>query len=273
MTTQLASAFFATDADGLFVPSDMVKGPWGATIGGNFVGGILGHVLDNAGVGAGWQPARLTVDLLRPAAMTPVRGRSSIVRQGRRLTLVEGELLQGETVVARATALFLRPGERPPGEIWTSPLAMPPVPPTDPIAAAGNPLLVWAYGKDPATPGPSFDLSPWQHAGPKFVWVRDLIPLVDGEPTSPFARAAMAGDVASSLTHYGTTGLAYINADYTLSLSRLPEGNAIGLAALTHSGHDGIATGAAALFDQHGQIGSATATTLANGGFNPPSLG
>ena len=83
----------------------------------------------------------------------------------------------------------------------------------------------------------------------------------------------MAGDVASSLTHYGTTGLQYINADYTLTLSRLPEGSDIGLAALTYTGHDGIATGTAALFDTRGQIGTATATTLANPGFSPRSLG
>ena len=86
------------------------------------------------------------------------------------------------------------------------------------------PLLIWAYGKNPEIAGRSFDLSEWQHDGPKFVWVRDLVPLIDGVPTTPFTRASMAGDVASSLTHYGTTGLQYINADYTLTLSRLPEG-------------------------------------------------
>jgi hypothetical protein len=92
-------------------------------------------------------------------------------------------------------------------------------------------------------------------------------------PTTPFSRAAMAGDVASSLTHYGTRGLQYINADYTLNLSRLPEGIDIGLAALTHTGHDGVATGTAALFDARGQIGTATASTLANSGYTPRSLG
>ena len=79
----------------------------------------------------------------------------------------------------------------------------------------------------------------------------------------------MAGDVASSLTHYGTTGLNYVNADYTLTLSRLPTGADIGLTAMSFTGHDGIATGTAALFDARGQIGTATATTLASPGFAP----
>ena len=80
----------------------------------------------------------------------------------------------------------------------------------------------------------------------------------------------MAGDMASSLTHYGTGGLQFINADYTLTLSRLPEGPYLGLAALTHYSHAGVATGVATIVDQHGPIGSGVATALSNPGFAPP---
>jgi hypothetical protein len=83
----------------------------------------------------------------------------------------------------------------------------------------------------------------------------------------------MAGDVASSLTHYGTDGLYFINADYTVTLSRLPDGPDIGLAALTHSSDGGVATGTAAMFDRRGLIGTATATALSNPGFTPGSAG
>jgi hypothetical protein len=131
-------------------------------------------------------------------------------------------------------------------------------------------MLVWTYGRDAESPAPDHGLGGWQHAGPKYIWVRDLVPLVADAPFTPFTRAAMAGDMASSLTHYGTEGLNFINADYTLTLSRLPEGPYLGLAALTHSSHAGVATGTATVVDQHGVIGSATATALANPGFNPP---
>lgn len=270
MTTQPPPAFFTPDGDDL-VPGIMAQGPWGSTIGGNMVGGVLGHIAENAVTDSGLTPARLTVDLLRPAAMAPLRGRASIVRQGRRLVLVDAELLQSDVVVARATALFLRRGEQPPGQVWTSPLTMPPIPQAPAKLSASAPLLIWAYGKNGDVAGRSFDLTEWQHDGPKFVWVRDLVPLIDGIPTTPFVRAAMASDVASSLTHYGTTGLAYINADYTLTMSRLPEGRDIGLAALTYSGDAGVGTGTAALFDHRGQLGTATATTLANPGFAAPA--
>src|SRR3954453_3569942 len=119
MTTQVPAAFFTTDGDH-FVPTAMAKGPWGATISGNFLGGVVGHVAEKAVDDRGLQPARLTVDLLRPAALSPLCGRTRIVRRGRRLTLVEAELLQQDTVVARATALFLRKGDQPTGEVWSS---------------------------------------------------------------------------------------------------------------------------------------------------------
>jgi hypothetical protein len=277
MTTQLPPAYFLRDgAD--FAPTAIAEGPWGSSISGNFVGGVLGHAVERAVFADGGdpdlQPARLTVDLLRPAAMTPLRIQTTIVRRGRRLVLVEAAMMQSDTVVAKASALFLRRGEQPPGAVWISPVTMPPVPPEPDVQLDAVPMVLWAYGKDPHFGGGrAFDLTEWQHDGPKFVWLRDIKPLIDGEPMTAFTRAAMAGDVASSLTHYGTDGLYYINADYTLTLSRLPDGPDIGLAALTHSSHDGVATGTAAMFDRRGPIGTATANAVANPGFTPRPAG
>jgi hypothetical protein len=272
MTRQLPPAYFLREGD-IFVPTSMAQGPWGSSISGNFIGGLLGHAIEAAVDDPDLQPARLTVDLLRPAAMEPVRVRTSVVRQGRRLTLVDAEVTQSDAVVSRASAVLLRKGEQPAGTVWTSPVVMPPLPPDVEMPPDSVPLMVLAYGRQPGIAGANFDLTQWQHDGPKFVWLRDIKPLIDGAPMTAFIRAAMAGDVASSLTHYGTEGLSFINADFTLTLSRLPEGPDIGLVALTHSSHAGVATGTAALFDHHGQIGSATVTTLANPGFVSRTIG
>src|SRR5262249_17419390 len=158
--------------------------------------------------------------------------------------LVDAHLTQNGTVVARASALFLRRSEQPPDDIWTSPVAMPPMPPEPDDPPAGPHMFFWSYGKDPVAGSPGIGMAEWQQAsGPKFAWLRETNPLVDGVPLSPFTRVAMAGDVTSSLTHWGTGGLKFINADYTVALSRLPDGPHIGLAALTHYSHAGIATG------------------------------
>jgi hypothetical protein len=265
----LPSAFFVADGES-FVPTPIARGPWGQTISGNFVGGLLGHAIERAAGDPDFQPARLTVDLLRPAALAPVEVSTTVAREGRRLRLVDSVMTQSGAVVARASALFLRRGEQPVDEIWSSPVTMPPLPPTPDPLPEDLTILVWTYGKDADTPGPDFGLSGWQHAGPKYIWVRDIRPLVEGEPLTPFSRAAMAGDMTSSLTHYGTAGLNFINADYTLTLSRLPEGPYIGLAAMTHYSHAGVATGVATIVDQFGPIGSGVATALANTGFAPP---
>ncbi|HEX2399126.1 MAG TPA: acyl-CoA thioesterase domain-containing protein [Mycobacterium sp.] len=263
------SAFFVADRDA-FVPQSIARGPWGETISGNYVGGILGHVLERDAGDPDFQPTRLTVDLFRPAALAPVRVETTITRQGRRLRLVDAVMTQDGTVVARASGLFLRRGEQPADEIWSSPVAMPPLPPTPDPIPRGLAMLVWTYGRSDHTPAPGFGLDAWAHAGPKYIWVRDIRPLVDGEELTPFTRAAMAGDMVSSLTHFGAEGLQFINADYTLTLSRLPQGPYLGLAALTHYSHDGVATGTATIVDQYGPIGSGVANALSNPGFNPP---
>ncbi|AFM14887.1 Protein of unknown function (DUF3705) [Mycolicibacterium chubuense NBB4] len=260
-------AFFVAEGDG-FLPTEWARGPWGQTISGNYVGGLLGHVIERDAAKPELQPARLTVDLLRPAAMAPVEVRTAVIRSGRRLKLVEATMTQAESVVGRASALYLRRGDQPAGERWSTAVTMPPVPTVPDSIRDDVVTLVWTYGRDGAAP--TLGLEGWAHAGPKYMWVRDLMPLVDGVELTPFTRASMAGDMASSLTHYGADGLPFINADYTLTLSRLPDSPFLGLAALTHSSHAGVATGTALLVDEFGPIGTATATALANPGFDPP---
>jgi hypothetical protein len=264
----MPAAYFTADGDDL-VPTSIAKGPWGSSISGNFVGGILGRTIEHDAGDPDLQPARLTVDLLRPVALEPLRVDTTVVRHGRRIRVVDAVMTQNDTVVARASTLFVRRGEQPPHPVWTSPISMPPLPNEPDDLNDEVSMLLWAYGESPDAAGPGFDLTEWHYPGPKYAWVRDVKPLVDGEAVTPFTRAAMAGDVTSSLTHFGAGGLNFINADYTLTLSRLPDGPYVGLAALTHYSHAGVATGVAAVFDRLGPIGSGVATGVANPGFSP----
>lgn len=263
-------AFFTADRD-MLVPSPVARGPWGSTISGTYIGGLLGRAVERVGADAELQPARLTVDLLRPVALADaVRVATTVERKGRRIKLVDATMRQNDIVVARASALFLRRAEQPPDPAWTLPIDMPPPPAQRADVSGDYTMELWAYSANSELSAPSQDLSEWRHGGQKYAWVRAVKPLVDGEQVSPFVRAAMAGDVTSSLTHSSASGLNYINADYTLTLSRLPDGEYIGLAGLTHYSHAGVATGTATLFDHLGPIGSGVATGLANPGFRPP---
>src|SRR6476620_9291000 len=53
------------------------------------------------------QPVRWTLDLFRPARMEPSVASSTVVREGRRLCLVDAVLSQDGEAVARASALYL----------------------------------------------------------------------------------------------------------------------------------------------------------------------
>lgn len=254
-------AYLVPDGD-VLLPNPVTRGPWGQTISGHVVGGILARSLEHAGSEPGLQPARLTVDLLRPTAIAPLEVRTTVRRDGRRIRLVDAELVQNDVVVSRASAVFLRRGEHPEGDVWSSPVSMPPLPPDPGPLPDDMMMFVWGYGGDGKSGAVGF--TKWHEAGPKYAWIRQVRPLVAGEETSPFVHVAMASDATSALSHWGTGGMRYINADYTLTLARLPVGDDIGLAAMSHNSHDGVAAGAATVFDARGPIGNATTVGLVN---------
>ncbi|MGV0742940.1 thioesterase family protein [Mycolicibacterium sp. XJ870] len=256
---------FLLRRDDGFVPNEIAHGGWGPTLGGQVVGGLLARAIEQHVTEEDLQPARLTVEILRRVASAPVRVSASVIRSGSRMRAIDAAMTQQGEVVARASALYLRRGVQPEGEFWSTEVSLPPIP-DEPVQFDDTvPMFIRAYGAD----SPSSREFPWQQSGPRYAWVREVRDLVDGEEPTPFVRAAMAVDVTSSMTNFSSAGLAFINADYTLTLSRLPDGPYIGLAALTHYSSDGVATGSASLFDRLGPIGSGLSTAIANFNFNP----
>jgi len=258
----MPEAFFTVDGDS-YLAGRLTRGPWGAAMGGQIVGGLLAWGIERSGIEPDLQPARITIDLLRPVLLEPVQIRTSVQREGRRVKLVDGMLIQNGQTVARAGALFLRRGDHPEGQVWSTPVQMPPLPTDSAGFPADMPFFIWGYGATrDGTPGIATDEWEQSHSQ-KFAWARVFRPMVQGHPLTPFTRLAFAGDITSSLTHWGTGGLRYIHADYSVTASRLPDGEFVGLAAQSHYGTAGVATGAATLFDQHGPIGTSSALALA----------
>jgi hypothetical protein len=249
-----------------YVPTEIARGGWGPALSGHVVGGLLGWAAERAVDDPQLQPARLTVDLPRPTALEPIEVRTHVQHDRRRLRLVEAVLLQRGVPVARASALFLRRGPQPEGRVWSRPVQMPPLP-IDEDDAPSLFMRTYGWGSGIQNPDPE-----WARThGPKYTWLHETRPLIDGEPFTAFTRAAMAGDITASIANWGTNGLEFINADYTLTLSRLPEGPHLGLASVTHNSHDGVATGSAVLVDHKGPIGSAVSVAIAHSGFLAPS--
>lgn len=248
------------------IPNPIAHGGWGPTLGGQVVGALLTRAIERQVGDTELHPARLTVEILRRVACEPVRVNASVIRAGSRMQSVDAAMTQGGELVARASALYLRRGAQPDGAFFSTPVTLPPIPPEPEQFDDTVPMFIRAYGSTADDNRREF---PWQQAGPRYAWVREIRDLVDGEELTPFVRAALAVDVTASLTNFSTEGLAFINADYTLALSRLPDGPYIGLAALTHSSADGVATGSAQLFDHLGPIGTGMSSAIGNFTFNP----
>jgi hypothetical protein len=181
---------------------------------------------------------------------------------------IDATMTQRGELVARASTLYLRRSEQPSELPWTTNISMPALPEEPAQFNDAVPMFITAYGRELSQGGRGFE---WQHDGPRYAWIREIRALVDDEETTPFVRAAMAVDVTASMTGFSTAGLGFINADYTLTLCRLPEGPYIGLAALTHYSAAGIATGTASLFDAGGPIGTGVTTAASNSHFTARS--
>lgn len=261
----LTKALFERDG-AVVTPRPSAKGGWGAMVSGHAVGGLLGWAVEREVRDAEMQPARLTVDLPRPTALAPIEVASRVIRAGKRLVLVEATLTQDGREVARASGLFLRRSEQPPGDVWTEPVTLPDLPSDDEIADAALFIRTYGWGAPVQRPDPEWD----GEQGRKYTWLNMTQSVVDGEPLTPFARAAMAGDITASLANWGSAGLQFINADYTVTLSRLPQGSVLGMASHSHLSHDGVATGTATLLDVHGAVGNCVAVAVAHSGFRPP---
>jgi hypothetical protein len=261
----VGAAYF--ERDGVrFVPRRMAKGGWGESASGHVVGGLLGWAAERAVDDPDMLPARLTVDLPRPTALAPTELHTQLLRDGKRLRLVEATLVQDGHAVARATALFLRRCDQPAGDVWTEPVSMPPVPAADDVAKAALFVRTYGWGAPVQNPQPG-----WVgESGTKFAWLNLSVPVVDGEPLTAFTRAAMAGDITASLCNWGSAGLQFINADYTVTLSRLPEGPVLGMASHSHYSGSGVATGSATMVDVDGPVGSCVSVALAHSGFLAP---
>ena len=203
-------------------------------------------------------PARYTVDLFQPARMSPCTVTTEVVREGRRICLIDATLLQDGERVARASCTFLLPTESPSGKVWT-PDDHPKSPPEDLVPPSEEPRVPFFASDAPW----SQSFPDHQNTGRKQTWQAGL-PVVDGEPGTPFQSVASVADATSMVVNWGTEGVQYINTDITLALARPPVGREIGLSATDRVERDGIAVGTVEVFDRAGPLGTAMVTALAN---------
>jgi len=253
---------FIRDAE-RFVPTRSATGPWNPEhLHGGPTCGLLARALEQVAAEATLLPARVTIDLFRPVPMKPLSVRAERVRDGKRIRVAQASIFDGELEVARATGLFLQQSPMRELEPWPGPSMKGPegIPtsglfrdrPSGSIAAGFHTVIEarWASAPDQLA---------------QAAWFRMPMALVEGERTSPLARAAAVGDFANAVASLSIRRLgapAFINTDTTLYLWRQPEGEWIGMAADHAAAHEGVGVVEVVHFDHKGRYGRSVQARL-----------
>lgn len=247
--------YFTATGDGVFTPTESAAGYWGeGLLSGPAVAGLAAFGLEERFGSEDFQPARFTVDLLKPARQAPTYLQTRLIRDGRRLRHAECDVIQGDWIVARATLMQYLRSEEPGGGQWSAPAQF-----TAPAQATGDLVYV---GSDQAGWSPMGEQH--QNDSRKRAYYRGL-DVVDGRTASPFVRSVIVAEAATNLVvNLGTAGIGYINGDISVALSRLPVSEFLGVQADTHFSADGVSVGTATLFDDAGPFGTGMVTALAN---------
>ena len=157
----------------------------------------------------------------------------------------------------------------------SSDLTFRPTPPWDaptPLEL-GPPPAAPAAGRRWTAPWQSWSVAPAEpqagalRAG---LWIREVHPLITGEPLTPLVRLSMAADLASPISNASDRGLDFINADYTIYLGRDPQGEYIGIQPYGHVSERGVAVGQCVVHDLAGPVGFVATTAVANAMARPP---
>lgn len=197
--------------------------------------------------------SRLTIDLLRPAPVTEYAVETEVLRQGRKIQLVQVRLTAGGVEVTRGVVLKVREAELPlPGAF------LPPLDEAGPEACAAEPMI----SGTPNNFGANFEMRRvrggfGQH-GPAANWFRQHRATILGRPISPAMRAASVADFSNGISSVlPFEDWTFINGDLTVSFARLPRGEWILSNAVSWLSPDGAGLAMTRLADRDGYFGIA----------------
>jgi hypothetical protein len=267
---------FVVDGD-LAVPTALTEGPWdAAAMHGGPPAGLLARAVERFDAGDGtvsreWFVSRLTIELLRPIPLRPLRVTTRLSRPGRRLQLIDASLIHDESgsEVARVVALRVRrqPGFVVPSETLVANASFDasrrPAFFDDPSRAPSAPS--WRSGAGFFNVGADVRLGagPLGVPGPGLLWTRMRVPLVAGETDSPLVTTATLADFTNAASAALPMGrYAYPNADLTIARVRDSVGPWLGIAAASRVGVDGIGMIGATLYDTDGVVGQTSGSII-----------
>jgi hypothetical protein len=204
--------------------------------------------------------ARLTTEVLGPIPAGEVEVSTQVLRPGRRIELLQAELVAGGRTVLQARGWSYVRADT--SEVTVG--AAPDLP---------GPEAATPYEHRPDRWLPGFvDTIDWRmlagglgEPGPGTAWCRQRVPLVAGEQPTPLQRLVVAADSANGIgSALDVRDWLFLNTELSLHVHRPPTGEWIGVDATTVIGPAGAGTASAVLHDEAGHTGRvAQALTVA----------
>jgi hypothetical protein len=255
------SALFMIDRDRL-IPQPVTRGGWSDDAQhGSPPCGALARAIEAVPASTPMQVVRFTVDLFRAVPLRPLEVHTELVRDGRRIQVVDARLYSDNIEVGRARALKVRTTELDTDELR---------------GTVGD--------DDPPYPGPE-ELEPLDWRGifgegdelsrfhtdgveirtiddtfirpvPGESWFRLRQDLLPDEELTPFQRLATMSDLANGNSQaLDPLKWLFVNPDITVYVYRYPRGEWIGMRSMVHQGRHGIGVTETAVYDRDGRVG------------------
>lgn len=250
---ELMEAIFRVDGDRVTV-SPLAAGPWDPTMQhGSAPASLVVWLAEAIPTAVPMRIARVSIDLMRPVPLKPLKIEAEVLREGRKIQLCAIRLSADDVLVVAATVLKVRVvREALPPDISGPKVELP-----SPEESVEDPAQ---FSNSPFVTGMQLRAARGQFGvpGPGAIWYRVMRPLVEGEKVSQAMRAVVAADFCN-----GTSAALdfrhwiFLNADLTVSMAREPIGEWILLDAQSWIGPDGAGLAMARLADQHGYFGRA----------------
>jgi acyl-CoA thioesterase len=252
---ELPEAYYLPGPDGAFEPTLATESPWSSDAQhGGPPTALLAHVMRTRLPAEGMRLARITNEFLGSIPRVPLTAEASVIRDGRRIRLVEASLLaEGRPVAVARAWQIATSGE---GGIPAEGLASEPAPPLPEAMPQKyfSGFRQWGYGESVEW---RWVRGTYDSAGEAVVWARPRIPLVAGEAMHPLDRVLVVADSANGVSSaLNPSEWLFIPPAITVTLHRYPAGDWVYLAATSTLAADGLGSTLGTLGDKDGQVGS-----------------
>jgi hypothetical protein len=197
----------------------------------------------------------LSVDLLRVPRFEGLRVETFVVNERTRTSIVDALAWSKGDLVAIARILLLRAE---PDHEHADPL--PPIP--EPTIDLARSVEIMSEGEGPLGGGFEVRIGNLPDTSRTLLWLRMRCPVVAGDPSRGFSRAAVAADWANAVCNGVGDGLEWINADANLAFGREPIGDWLAVVPRQRIVSGGRSTSTCALFDANGSFASASVSSI-----------